>query len=520
MIVKKKVGEMPSTDLLKSVMKKTKGATPKYDVPKVSLEDNVRRIIEKFKSDNVLGILDINPFSKVDEEAYSMYGSFIRPTINVKTGFSEDKLDPEKVTLEDVYSNDICDLIMYYDVDARLEKAFVTVYLMNVPVIAYYAVRTLLETVLKVADVNDLESTRTSIFVRMIQDMSMLGMLSSMKETIDFQFGIDPNDAIMNDQIFDFMDDISDSRIDPRLIQKLLANGIRWDTIQAVMDTTRTICNEGDVISNSSAELFTRIAIAAVKLIDNVDDDQKDVYEAVNTALVFISHELTASAEYVSRMSVATYQSATFVVALVGLCNEVRAGEELINAFHGILSNVSDDTTVFADYLRWVDMVRLALIARPDEINAATKELGYDVFSHLTSVSYFMFVRSMSSYESFVDKASNVILYMPVQMCSILMRHFSIIRVHDVFTSLEMLRNASYTLASLSFMGQKGKMTPKEVSELDPKDIDSVWISATAINNNDIPYTFDITNTEKVAQLCIEAEMIHSADVFEGQMLF
>lgn len=520
MIVKKKVGEMPSTDLLKSVMKKTKGATPKYDVPKGSLEDSVRKIIENFKSNNVLGILDINPFSKVNEETYSMYESFIRPTINVKTGFSEDKLDPEKVTLGDVYSNDICDIIMYYDVDARLEKAFVTVYLMNVPIIVYYAVRTLLETVLKVANVNDLESTRTSIFVRMIQDMSMLGMLSSMKETIDFQFGIDPNDAIMNDQIFDFMDDISDSRIDPRLIQKLLANGIRWDTIQAVMDMTSTICNEGDVISNSSAELFTRITIAAVKLIDNVDDDQKDVYEAVNTALVFISHELTASADYVSRMSVATYQSATFVVVLVGLCNEVRAGGELINAFHGILSNVSDDTTIFADYLRWVDMVRLALIARPDEINAATKELGYDVFSHLTSVSYFMFVRSMSSYESFVDKASNVILYMPVQMCSVLMRHFSIIRVHDVFTSLEMLRNASYTLASLSFMGQKGKMTPKEVSELDPKDIDSVWISATAINNNDIPYTFDITNTEKVAQLCIEAEMIHSADVFEGQMLF
>ena len=63
-------------------------------------------------------------------------------------------------------------------------------------------------------------------------------------------------------------------------------------------------------------------------------------------------------------------------------------------------------------------------------------------------------------------------------------------------------------------------MTPKEVSELDPKDINNVWISATAINNNDIPYTFDITDTEKVAQLCIEAEMIHSADVFEGQILF
>lgn len=520
MIVKKKVGEMPSTDLLKSVMKKTKGATPKYGVPKVSLEDNVRKIIENCRSANSLDTLDTNPFSKVFEDVYSMYGLFIRPNINVKAGFPEDKLNPETVTLEDVYSDDICDLIMYYDVDARLEKAFVTVYLMNVPVIAYYAVRTLLETVLKVADVNNLESTRTSIFVRMIQYMSMLGMLSSMKETIDFQFGIDPNDAIVNDQIFDFMDDISDSRIDPRLIQKLLADGIRWETIQAVMDTTRTICNEGDDISNSSAELFGRIAIAAIRLIDNVDDDQKDVYESVNTALVFISHELTASAEYVSRMSVATYQSATFAVALLGLCNEVRAGGDLLNAFHGILSNISDDTAVFADYLRWVDIVRLALIVKPDEINAAMKELGYDIFSHLTSVSYFMFIRAMSSYESFITKASNVLMYMPVQMCSVLMRHFSIIRVHDVFTSLEMLRNASYTLASLSFMSQTGKMTPKEVSELDPKDINNVWISATAINKSDIPYTFDITDTERVAQLCIEAEMIHSAYAFEGQMLF
>ena len=182
MIIKKKVGE--STPQVKDTLKKISAkAVSKDTISDVPVKNFISEISTGKKVHLIIHLDLESPaeeytFIERPEGKIGFYRDYIKLPIDKETGWDESIRTSKDLSIDTFLDEELCGMIRYYDHDGRMEKAFLTFFMLNTPLLLVAAVDAFQQIVIKGnQNVDDPSINREIIFVRTIQFLSLYAII-------------------------------------------------------------------------------------------------------------------------------------------------------------------------------------------------------------------------------------------------------------------------------------------------------------------------------------------------------
>ena len=506
---------------------------------------------------------DIPPVNKISDTEYS-FRYAITSNVILEQGWAGDYMEVEQPRdfLEDKFAY----LINTFDTDNRLKNSFIALYKTNTPILMVFAVDTFYkvicnafkafdikdkESLSKVVFSNEFGSMKSAIFVRMVQFMSMFGMISKTDPELFIPSKDFDHDWKYYHGPFMLLLPITTNEVEPQVIQKLVADKLPLETIAASIDAfsdfTRQVHRSFSAFGDFSQKIaatpsapaayaaFDNLTMGYVNIVDilikNLEKDDLDPWlENLNKSVLFISHILegysSGQKNYHNIANVTQGQWQMVIAALTSHLNE-HPDQDLFDAF-----DISDDQfnneythDLVFDYIDWIGFVHWFTLKRKEELDAFEEKFNYDVSQVLASIHFFVEILNIqiNTAKQLFRKNRVFFMYAPIETIAIMLRVMDVREIPNIAANAEMLRAQNLQFTTMEFCAPDGiplhyQEKINEVVSLG--EFNKYILDITLFNGQNVPFAGNLRSLDDVGKICIAANLYNNGYAFNGQLLF
>lgn len=426
-------------------------------------------------------------------------GDYTLVGFEIENGWSQDE------ELNTAFSEGFVNLIKFFDVDNRLETAFMVLYNLNMPIAVAYAIDKFMHIVTNTLKEGTSPSdVREIVFVKIIQYMSMLGVLADKHKTDDlFMFMDTPSAVALSDPdgFMDFMDVIAYTNdIDYRMIQRIFADGLDWKIPSKICDilmgTHNTITPRQVVVMNNMLIALDRFITAQDIKEDDLKKLNSDVQEMLGVIAAGVNTSLNsgeADLEYHNSPVLIKFQSMSPGM-FATLFNAILAHNDtndLMDLFGHRYNQVK-----FADYLDWVSAAVTSVSKQVDEANLIRDNFGIDLISFFTQIDLITKI-AVDCKDIMSSAVRDVLFSIPLRW------------------TLMMFDKLNY--GEISSVARN--ITTLALSGLRLVDIDTDF-NGKVTRDGETIYTVKITNNVSCCKMACDEQMLAQSERFYGQLVF
>lgn len=531
MIIKKKVGE--STPQVKDTLKKISAkAVSKDTISDVPVKNFISEI-STGKKVHLITHLDLEDpveeytFIERSDGKVGFYRDYIKLPIDKETGWDESIRTSKDLSIDTFLDEELCGMIRYYDHDGRMEKAFLTFFMLNTPLLLVAAVDAFQQIVIKGSqNVDDPSINREIIFVRTIQFLSLYAIIAD-KET-EYNYIFD-QDLITEDAwvtgVYDHITFINTKidLIEPQILQKLIADGLKLKTITEGFRRIYEITDYGNRWEDGlklAWSIFNKLSLAYIATVTASPDKHKVLGEAFENIYEFLWGEF---GETLSSHEILTYSVNNFMMLITSFVNTPTEGNvSPITVANELLNPNAEHSKKpgFAPFFHWIAYVTDFYMQRNEEINKVAKETGVDVTEILFSVDFFNKIYTNIEGTGFFESNRVVITYLPITTLAEWLRVLSVTEFLQAAAALELLRNSGYTVRTIGFYNGETPMSSFSV-ENPKEEMKCAHLIVSVENRAGSVYSINIRNNlAGVSDICSTNTILHFAEFFNGQLIF
>ena len=492
---------------------------------------------------------EVPPINKISDTEYS-FRYAITSNVILEQGWAGDYMEVEQPRdfLEDKFAY----LINTFDTDNRLKNSFIALYKTNTPILMVFAVDTFYKVICnafkafdikdndslsKVVSSNEFGSMKSAIFVRMVQFMSMFGMIAhsypnrfipSKDLEIDWKYYHGP---------FMVMLPITADIVEPQVIQKLVADKLPLDTIAVAIEAFSDFFNEPYMVSSDPGAYaaFDNIAMAYIAIIDtlikSLNESEIDPWiNNLNKVILFICHVIEGSSDgHKSYQNIANVNQGQWQMTIAAMTNHLNdhPDENLFDAFYisDAITNSEYLFDIIFDYIDWIGYVQWFSVQRKEEIYEFSEKYKYDVSEALASIDFFVSVynANANAAEQLFKKNRMFFSYAPVEVIAIMLNIVTVSEIPKIAANAEMLRvqNLQFTTMEFCYPDRSPLHYQNKFKEvLTLEDAKACTLDITLVNGQNVPFSGDLRSLDDVGKICIAANLYNNGHAFNGQLLF